>query len=111
MRLAPAGPWRAAFTATCCRPADTGWAELHPAIQRELRDVLAAADPLQLAAWADLEKNEGSTAALGQEPPAIPTRGRTTAYGYPNGETPDRNSSDGIGAWVSTAEAARITAG
>ena len=31
---------------------------------------------------------------------------RTTAYG----ETPDRNSSDGIGAWVSTAEAARIRA-
>jgi hypothetical protein len=50
VRPAPAGPWRAAFTATCCRPADTGWAELHPAIQRELRDVLAAADPLQLSA-------------------------------------------------------------
>jgi hypothetical protein len=41
----------------------------------------------------------------------VPTRGRSTAYGYANDETPDRNSSDGIGAWVSTAEAARIRAG
>ncbi len=42
---------------------------------------------------------------------AIPTSGRTTAYGYANDETPDRNSSDGIGAFVSTAEAARIRRG
>jgi hypothetical protein len=58
VRPAPAGPWRAAFTATYSRPADIDWAALPPAIQREIKDILAAADPLQLAAWMALEKNE-----------------------------------------------------
>ena len=58
VRPAPAGPWRAAFTATYSRPADIDWAALPPGIQREIKDILAAADPLQLAAWTALEKNE-----------------------------------------------------
>ena len=29
--------------ATCRSPADNGWAELHPAIQREIRDALSVA--------------------------------------------------------------------
>ena len=58
VRPAPAGPWRAAFTATYSRPADIDWAALPPAIQREIKDIHAAADPLQLAAWTALEKNE-----------------------------------------------------
>jgi hypothetical protein len=63
VRPAPAGPWRAAFTATYSRSADIEWAALSDGIQSEIKTILAAADPLQLAVWADLEKNEGSTAA------------------------------------------------
>lgn len=37
--------------------------------------------------------------------------GRTTAYGYANDSTPDRNSSAGIGAWVPDNEAAKIRRG
>lgn len=36
---------------------------------------------------------------------------RITSYGYANDTTPDSNSSAGIGAWVSDAEAERIRAG
>jgi len=43
--------------------------------------------------------------------PPIPTAGRTTAYGYANDETPDANSSAGIGAFVSSAEAEKIKRG
>ncbi len=37
--------------------------------------------------------------------------GKITSYGYKNDETPDQNSSDGIGAFVPDAEAKKIRAG
>jgi len=41
----------------------------------------------------------------------IPAGTRITSYGSPDDSTPDSNSTAGIGAWVSDAEAARIKAG
>ena len=63
VRPAPAGPWRGAFEATYSRCPGGAWADLPPAIQREIRAILAAADPLQIAAWEAFEKNEGGIAA------------------------------------------------
>ena len=62
VRPAPAAPWRAAFAATYGRPPDTAWPNLPPGIQREIKDILAAADPLQLHVWA-AQESEGGAAA------------------------------------------------
>jgi hypothetical protein len=50
------------------------------------------------------------TAPAGQPSSGNPI-GKITSYGYANDETPDSNSSAGIGAFVSDEEAARIRAG
>lgn len=42
---------------------------------------------------------------------STPGFGKVTSYGYVNDETPDRNSSAGIGAWVSPEEQEQIKAG
>ena len=59
----PDGPWRGAFEATYGRLPDGGWATLPPAIQREIRTVLAEADALLLASFEAAEKNERGEAA------------------------------------------------
>ena len=58
----PDGPWVGAFQATYGRFPDGGWAALPPAIQREVRDTLRAADALLLASFQAAEKNEGGRA-------------------------------------------------
>ncbi len=60
---APPGPWRGAFEATYGRPPESGWSDLPPAIQREMRAILAIADPLTLGSYQTLEKTEGRAAA------------------------------------------------
>lgn len=60
---APAGPWAGAFEATYGRPPESGWDSLPPGIQREIRGILAAADPLTLGSYQTLEKLERGAAA------------------------------------------------
>lgn len=52
---------------------------------------------------------QGDTGPPGE--PVYFQGGRITSFGYSNDETPDRNSSAGIGAWVPDAEADKIRKG
>lgn len=57
---APAGPWRACYQDLYSLPEvpATAWSSLAPAIQREIRQALSQAQPLETAAWEAVEKKD-----------------------------------------------------
>ena len=96
----PPGPDASLFPTANANPPDLSGPNAAPSILAGIAQRGGREDP-------STNNQEQGTPQL----PPVPTAGRSTAYGYANDETPDRNSSDGIGAWVSSAEAARIRRG